>query len=66
MKSTRSGDDDIERGIYQCVKYGAVLEAMSKNDGKKKEISTLLVIENEMNSTLKASAKKLDVNWVLK
>lgn len=30
VKSWISNDDDVERGIYQCIKYRAVMEAMTQ------------------------------------
>lgn len=45
VKSKRSGTDDIERGLYQCIKYLAVLEAEKKVNDKTADISCILVME---------------------
>lgn len=61
VKSRRSGTDDLERGIYQCVKYKAVLEAESKASNITRLIQCCLVIEPQLPSALKKVARKLGV-----
>lgn len=49
VKSIISDDADILRGIYQCVKYQAVLDAESKTHSRPAKNKTLLVIEGELS-----------------
>lgn len=48
VKSKRSGTDDIERGLYQCVKYSAVLEAETKVNKSDAQTRCVLVIEGTL------------------
>lgn len=64
VKSRRSGEKDIERGIFQCVKYLAVFEAMQKGASSKKQPNTILLVENDVSERLKALADRLKVEIV--
>lgn len=59
VKSVRSSVDDWKRGIYQCVKYRAVLEAQQLP--VKASVKALLVSENELTPELKVRARDLGV-----
>jgi len=66
VKSRISSEDDLRRGIYQTVKYRAVLEAMQKagdSDGRA-IVKALLVIEGTLSTTLCALAKQLGVTVI--
>lgn len=59
VKSSISDDADITRGIFQSVKYKAVLEAMQRIEGRKTNISAILAtgrflsdIHNRLATTL--------------
>jgi hypothetical protein len=52
VKSSISGTGDIVRGLYQCVKYEAVLEAMQVAAGKRKNARTVLVLEGNFPISL--------------
>jgi hypothetical protein len=43
VKSQISGDDDLVRGLFQCVKYHAVLEAFLLSTGRSPNVRTILV-----------------------
>ncbi len=43
VKSHISGDDDLVRGLFQCVKYQAVLEAFLLSTGRSPNVRTVLV-----------------------
>lgn len=64
VKSSRSNADDIERGIYQCIKYKTVLvaEDLSKNNGKR--ITSHLVLQNKLPVTLLKLKNKLNVDVI--
>ncbi len=61
VKSRRSGNDDHERGLYQCIKYSAVLAAESNAGGTGKKTSCVLVLEGELSSRLRRVQRDLDV-----
>ncbi|EME67986.1 hypothetical protein H261_20754 [Paramagnetospirillum caucaseum] len=59
VKSKDSNWFDLQRGVYQCVKYRAVLAAQ---DGRESpNIQVFLVTETELDSDLQALAKRLGV-----
>lgn len=64
VKSIRSGDADLERGVYQCVKYRAVMVAESGFDADEADCKTLLVTERELPSGLRALARRFGVKHV--
>ena len=64
VKPSTSSDDDIIRGIFQCVKYKAVLEAMRKVDCDRYSISTLLVVAGTMSDRNKQLAEALEIKCV--
>ena len=65
VKSYRSGETDIKRGIYQCVKYQAVLEAQERLQSTPKQVHTVLVIQNKMSKDNARIAKTLGVRHVV-
>jgi hypothetical protein len=68
VKSRVSDGDasDYERGIYQVVKYRAVLEAQARVDhkGDLPEVRVVLVLERTLPDAYRALAKTLAVNVV--
>ncbi|MBN2423429.1 MAG: hypothetical protein JXB44_00265 [Calditrichaceae bacterium] len=66
VKSYRSAEDDIERGLFQCIKYQAVFDAENSVDGNNKESKCFLVIENSLSTKLKKIQKKLKIKVVEK
>ena len=64
-KSIRSDEDDIQRGIFQCVKYKKILEAQNKvfPDMKFNKIFCALVIETKMPTKLEKICEKLSVTY---
>lgn len=64
VKPSTSPEDDITRGIFQCVKYKAVLEAMRKVDYGRYAISSLLIVVGSMSDRNKQLAEALEVKYV--
>lgn len=64
VKSVRSGNDDLRRGIYQCVKYKAVMEAQS-SDAEPADCDALLVTERQLPRDLQATARRLGVRHLV-
>lgn len=58
VKSRDSNRNDLVRGLYQCVKYRAVLRAQER---KGRTVHSLLVTESELPLDLVSLAKRLDV-----
>lgn len=61
VKSCRSNEDDLKRGIYQCVKYRAIKEA--EHFPNKVTVQTMLITESELNGDLKSRANLLGVKY---
>lgn len=59
VKSCRSGDGDLKRGIYQCVKYRAVKKAQEQP--VKTSVRAILVTERDLPPQLKERARLLRV-----
>lgn len=53
VKSARSNEEDVLRGIFQCVKYDAVLNAMCVATENGKAVRTVLVLEEALPSKLR-------------
>lgn len=64
VKPSTSPDDDITRGIFQCVKYNAVMEAVRKIGYDKYAIRILLVIAGELSERNKKLAEALGVTII--
>ena len=65
VKSRISDDADILRGIYQCVKYKAVLSAECLAHGENGNVDAFLVIENEMSEDNRKTANMLSVKYIV-
>lgn len=63
VKPSTSPDDDISRGIFQCVKYKAVMEAVKTITYSNYEIKTLLVCGGLMSDQNKQLAEDLRVEY---
>lgn len=64
IKSAISDEDDIRRGIYQCVKYKALLHAEEVVEPHNKKIETLLVIEGDMPPKLEQTSLILGIKFI--
>lgn len=64
VKSARSSVADLTRGIFQCVKYRAVLEATLVSEGRPPNARAILVVGGDMASDLIAMANLLGVEFV--
>jgi len=61
VKSSKSLDADLERGIYQCVKYQALLRAELKARGKIPNGKAILATERKLPQQLQDLADLLGV-----
>lgn len=64
VKPSTSPDEEMTRGIFQCVKYKAVMEAVRTIECGSFNISTLLVIGSNMSQLNKSIAKELKINYI--
>lgn len=64
VKSAISNDADIARGIFQCVKYKAVLEAMQLSSGLPQNARAILALETKLSPKLVALKNLLGVEVV--
>ena len=59
VKSRRSGYDDIERGLYQTVKYKSVIEAEMRVSDINKKVKSVLVLESNFPKIHKSIKTRL-------
>lgn len=64
VKSARSGETDIMRGMFQCVKYRAVLEAQQAADGVAQSARAVLVLEATLPPKFQAIKNILGIECV--
>lgn len=64
VKPSISPDQDIAHGVFQCVKYYAVMDALRNIECKDYEIKVLLVTAGNFSSQNKELAEELDVEYV--
>jgi hypothetical protein len=65
VKAADAPDAELERGIYQCVKYQALLRAELKAEGKIPNGSSLLITESQLSASLQALADLLGVRALI-
>ncbi len=61
VKSALSSEADIVRGMFQCVKYRAVLEAQQAADGLPQSARAILALEGKLPSKFRALKNVLGV-----
>jgi len=61
VKSLLSSDDDIRRGIYQCIKYQSVKAA--ELHPLRCDVKALLIVENDLSPSNKKRAKDRGVKY---
>ena len=64
VKPSISPEQDISRGVFQCVKYLAVMDALRTIECKDYEIEVLLVTAKELSSQNKTLAEELNVEFI--
>ena len=67
VKSIRSDDADLYRGIYQCIKYKYLIQAELLEDGKYPQAECILITQRPLPPELKELASRFNVKtYVLK
>ncbi len=64
VKPSTAPDDDVTRGIFQCVKYKAVMDATRVVDYGRYSNETLLVIAGTISEKNKRLAKDLGIKYL--
>lgn len=64
VKPSTSPDEDVTRGILQCVKYKAVMDALRSVEYGNYENRTLLVIGGKMSVSNRALANDLGIAFI--
>lgn len=64
VKPSTSPDQDITRGVFQCVKYYAVMDALRNIECKDYNVEVLLVITGTLAPQNITLAEELDVEYV--
>ncbi len=62
VKTADAAPGEITRGLYQCVKYRAVLRAMCDVDGDLKNVRAVLITPQAVLDSHSAAADRLGVN----
>ena len=63
VKPDFASEDDLERGIYQCIKYRAVARAQQEAEEDPPTADVRLVVGKALPSNLQKLAKQLKVDW---
>jgi hypothetical protein len=64
VKAINANDDDLRRGIFQCVKYRELLRAEQRTEGVIPQARAILVTERSLPKSLSQEAKLLQVPFV--
>ena len=64
VKSKRSSNDDIARGLYQCVKYQALVDAVQKVEQRQSDARAVLLLEDRFPAELLALKHTLGVEVI--
>lgn len=64
VKPKDAPENDILRGIFQCIKYAAIMEAMRNLESQDYEIETLLVTTGHLSDMNKKIAEELNIEYV--
>lgn len=64
VKSRISSEDDITRGLFQCIKYQVILDAECKANTKEAKNSVFLVLEGQLFENNKRIREVFDINVI--
>jgi hypothetical protein len=65
VKTSHASDNEMKRGVYQCVKYRAVLRAEEQALRRAPNGDAVLVSTRKLGKTVKTLAKRLHVHFLL-
>ncbi len=61
-KSHISDDADVKRGVFQCLKYGILLDAMARLEGARLHCRLILAVEAAVGADIRRMCSLLDVS----
>ena len=64
VKASNATDDDLLRGVYQCIKYRELLRAMKRVNGEIPQARALLVTERDLPKEHQRIANTVKVEWI--
>lgn len=64
VKPSTSPEPDIIRGIFQCVKYQAVMEALKKIECQNYGIEVILLVAKNLSFQEKTLAEELGISYI--
>lgn len=64
VKTADAPEGELWRGVFQCIKYRAVLRAMAMADAEIPNVQVVLVVEEPPSARIKAIAKRVSVEWM--
>ena len=64
VKGKQSANDDVVRGLFQCVKYQAVLDAEAKIKGVRMDIEAVLALGGRLPNHVRAIANTLGIRVI--
>lgn len=64
VKPKTADKDDIKRGLYQCVKYQAVMDAYLSSKSERKDTETILVLGGKFPESLIATRNRLGIKKI--
>ena len=64
VKSSQSAVDDVIRGVFQCVKYEAVLSAQAKVDHTHDVVNVVLALGGPQAPRVRAIANTLGISVI--
>ena len=65
VKAANAPESEVRRGIFQCVKYRAVLRATQFAKGEHPTAQAVLLVERRLPDELARLAKRLKVRWMV-
>lgn len=64
IKSHKSPELDLQRGLFQCVKYHAVMRAQSQASGLQRDVRAILVLGGSLPATLRPLKNMLGIEVI--
>jgi hypothetical protein len=64
MRLKYADEEEVTRGLYQCVRYQALSEATLVGDGRPATVRSLLVLEGSLPKSLQNLKKALNVEVI--
>jgi hypothetical protein len=65
VKTADANDAEVQRGVFQCIKYRATLRAMQLANMDAPNAQAVLVLEHSPSDTVAALAKRLSVDIIV-